>query len=75
VPHEVVFVRGDERRFAVCTCGEKSEGNPDVWVTAHLQEKSEALRIAGVDQASLERAGMDSTKAWRVIYNARKESR
>lgn len=38
-----------------------------------LDEAREALRLAGVDSMSLELAGMDSTKAWRVIYEATKQ--
>jgi hypothetical protein len=33
-----------------------------------LAEAREAITLAGVDSLSLELAGMDSTKAWRILY-------
>jgi hypothetical protein len=38
-----------------------------------LDEAREALRLAKVDSLSLELAGMDSTKAWRVVHYANQQ--
>lgn len=40
-----------------------------------LEEAQEALRIGEITALDLERAGMDSTVAWRVLYFAGKDSK
>lgn len=64
--------------------GPSRNGEPGVYhrecssvvsLRAHLGEAREALRALGVDATDLELHGLDSTKAWRIIYYATPQER